>query len=309
MAGRGRGSRVAGPCLSLLPLSFDPADPVLRLFPLSDLHLERRRPEMIPPPSSPFDVLVCAGDLHEGQPEAGLATVRALAGGRPVVLVPGNHEHYAPTGDGRSAPELLAALEREVARLNGLGARIHLLQGGQAVVIGGVRFVGTTLWSDWSLAGRWLTEDTPDRPDDPVAFAAARMTDPVTGSREYRGSIRRADGAPWSPADAMEAHAREKAALLEALARPHEGPTVAVTHHPASPRAADAFRNAPGVPWWVPAFYATTVLDDLPDADRPDLWISGHFHAGHDMRIGRTRWLANPVEGKTFRSDLIVELG
>jgi predicted phosphodiesterase len=282
---------------------------VLRLFPLSDLHLERRRPEMIPPPAAPFDVLVCAGDLHEGQPEAGLATVLALAGGRPVVLVPGNHEHYAPTGDPRTAPELLAALEREVARMNGRGSRIHLLQGGQAVVIGGVRFVGTTLWSDWSLAGRWLTDDMTDRPDDPVAFAAARMTDPVTGSREYRGSIRRADRAAWSPADAMEAHTREKAALLEALARPHEGPTVAVTHHPPSPLAADAFRGAPGVPWWVPAFYATTVLDDLPDADRPDLWISGHFHAGHDKRIGRTRWLANPVEGKTFRSDLIVAVG
>ena len=80
-------------------------------------------------------------------------------------------------------------------------------------MIGGVRFVGATLWSDWSLAGRWLADDTPDRPDDPVAYAAARMTDPVTGSREYRGSIRRADRQPWSPADAMEAHSREKAAL------------------------------------------------------------------------------------------------
>ncbi|MCY1643112.1 metallophosphoesterase [Methylorubrum sp. SL192] len=282
---------------------------MLRLFPLSDLHLERRRPEMIPPPAAAFDVLVCAGDLHEGQPEAGLATVLALAGERPVVLVPGNHEHYAPTGDPRTAPELLAALEREVARLNGLGHRIHLLQGGQAAVIGGVRFVGTTLWSDWSLAGRWLTDDTADRPDDPVAYAAARMTDPVTGSREYRGSIRRADREPWSPADAMEAHLRERAAFLETLAQPHQGLTVAVTHHPPSPLAADAFRDSPGVPWWVPAFYATTILDDLPDADRPELWISGHFHAGHDLRIGRTRWLANPVEGKTFRNDLIVSVG
>ena len=280
-----------------------------RLFPLSDLHLERRLPESIPRPSQPFDVLVCAGDLHEGHPEKGLDCLIGLADGRPIVLVPGNHEHYAPTGDARTAPELLAALERAVAHRNGEGARIHLLQGGGASVIDGVRFVGTTLWSDWSLAGRWLEEDTPDRPADPVAFAAARMTDPVTGSREYRGSIRRADRAPWSPADAVAAHEREKAALLEALARPHPGPTVAVTHHPPSPRAADAFRDAPGVPWWLPAFYATTVLEDLPEARRPDLWISGHFHAGHDLRIGRTRWIANPVEGKTFRADIVAEVG
>ncbi|WP_232631346.1 metallophosphoesterase [Methylobacterium sp. Leaf118] len=287
---------------------------MLRLFPLSDLHLERRRPEAIPAPSHPFDVLVCAGDLHEGHPEKGLDALIGLAGGRPIVLVPGNHEHYAPAGDGRTAPELLAALASAVARRNREGARIHLLQGGQlqggqAAVIDGVRFVGTTLWSDWSLAGRWLDADAPDRPADPVAYAAARMTDPVTGSREYRGSIRRADQSPWSPADAMAAHAAEKAALREALAQPYAGPTVAVTHHPPSPLAADAFRDAPGVPWWVPAFYATTVLDDLADAERPDLWVSGHFHAGHDRRIGRTRWIANPVEGTTFRADLVAEVG
>ncbi|WP_147081560.1 metallophosphoesterase [Methylobacterium haplocladii] len=281
----------------------------MRLFPISDLHLERRRLDLIPRPAAPFDVMVCAGDLSEGRPEDGLAAVLALAEGQPVVLVPGNHEHYAPTGDGRTAPELLAILRREVARLNGEGARLHLLENGMGTVIDGVRFVGTTLWSDWSLAGRWLTADTPERPEDPIAFAAARMTDPVTGSREFRGSIRNADGTAWSPADAMAAHRSERAALLAALAQPHPGPTVAVTHHPPSPRAADAFRGKPGVPWWVPAFYATTVLEDLPDAQRPVAWVSGHFHAGHDMHIGRTRWVANPVEGGTFAPDLRIEIG
>ncbi|WP_233384485.1 metallophosphoesterase [Methylobacterium sp. C25] len=279
------------------------------LFPISDLHLERRRPDLISRPSAPFDVLVCAGDLFEGHPEQGLAAVLALAGGRPVVLVPGNHEHYAPTGDPRTAPDLLDALRAEVARLAAEGARLHLLEHGASTAIDGVRFVGTTLWSDWSLAGRWLKTDTPDRPEDPVAYAAARMTDPVTGSREYRGSIRNADGSSWSPEDAMRAHRAQKAALLAALAEPHDGPTVAVTHHPPSPLAADAFRNAPGVPWWVPAFYATTVLEDLPDAQRPQAWISGHFHAGHDLRVGRTRWVANPVEGKTFSPEVRVEVG
>ena len=280
---------------------------MLRLFPISDLHLERRRPDLIPRPTDPFDLLVCAGDLWEGKPEQGLAVIRELAGNRPIVLVPGNHERYAPTGDPRTAPELLAALEAEVARLNAAGgAPIHLLQCGRSVVIAGVRFVGATLWSDWSLAGRWLAEDDPVRPDDPVAYAAARMTDPVTGSREYRGSIRKADGSAWSPSDAMAAHALDKAALLAALAAPHPGATVAVTHHPPSPLAADAYRDAPGVPWWVPAFYASTVLDDLPQAHRPALWISGHFHAGHDMRVGATRWLANPVEGVTFSPDRII---
>ena len=222
--------------------------------------------------------------------------------------MPGNHERYAPTGDPRTAPELLAHLEAEAARLDGLGAGIHLLQGSAACVIGGVRFVGTTLWSDWSLAGRWLAPDAPERPADPIADAAARMTDPVTGSREFLGAIRNADGRPWRPADAMAAHARERTALLAKVREPHDGPTVVVTHHPPSPRAADAYRNASGVPWWVPAFYASTVLDDLGDGERPDLWISGHFHAGHDRAVGRCRWVANPVEGAGYRSDFFIDV-
>lgn len=280
----------------------------MRIFPVSDLHLERRRLDLIAPPAAPFDLLVCPGDLHEGHPERGLAALLHLAQARPVVLVPGNHERYAPTGDGRTATELLAALEAEVARLNALGARIHLLQRSQSRVIDGVRFVGTTLWSDWTLAGRWLAPDAPDRPADPVAYAAARMTDPVTGSREYLGAIRKADGSPWQPADAMAEHRIERAALHAALRIPHDGPTVVVTHHPASPLAADRFRDAPGVPWWVPAFYASTALDDLADPERPELWISGHFHAGHDMAVGRCRWVSNPVEGTTYRSDLVVDV-
>ncbi|KQO41526.1 metallophosphoesterase [Methylobacterium sp. Leaf85] len=283
----------------------------MRLFPISDLHLERRRPETIARPDAPFDVLVCPGDLYEGRPEAGLAALRGIAQGRPIVLVPGNHEHYAPTGDSRTAPALIAALEAEVTRINdeGEGAPVHLLNHGACVVLDGVRFVGTTLWSDWALADRWLDETVPDRPADPVAYAAARMTHPVTGSREFRGSIRKGDGSVWSPADAMAAHLAQKAELAAALAAPHAGPTVVVTHHPASPLAADAFRAIPGVPWWVPAFYATTALDDLPEASRPDLWVSGHFHAGHDLRIGRTRWIANPVEGGTYSAERFVEVG
>lgn len=273
----------------------------MRLFPLSDLHLERRPLAAVPPPSQPFDVMVCAGDVWEGEPERGLSALLQLAGERPVVLVPGNHERYAPAGDPRTAPDLLAALRAGVEAINREASRerVVLLEGGEARVIDGVRFVGATLWSDWRLAGRWLSPDTPDRPDDPVAYAAARMTDPATGSREYR-AIRRGDGTPWTPQAAMEAHAADRAALMAAFARPHPGPTVAVTHHPPIAEAADRFRDAPGVPWWVPAFYATTLLADLPDAHRPALWISGHFHAAHDLALYGTRCLSNPVEGRSF---------
>ncbi|MCF4125083.1 metallophosphoesterase [Methylobacterium sp. SyP6R] len=281
----------------------------MRLFPLSDLHLERRPLAAVTAPTHPFDVMVCAGDVWEGEPERGLAALLQLSGERPVVLVPGNHERYAPAGDPRTAPELLAALRAGVEAINREASRerVVLLEGGETRIIDGVRFVGATLWSDWRLAGRWLSPDTPDRPADPVAYAAARMTDPATGSREYR-AIRQGDGTPWTPQAAMDAHAADKAAMMAALARPHPGPTVAVTHHPPIAEAADRFRDAPGVPWWVPAFYATTLLADLADADRPALWVSGHFHAAHDLALHGTRCLANPVEGRTFAPERVVEV-
>ncbi|ACL60798.1 metallophosphoesterase [Methylobacterium nodulans] len=281
--------------------------PALRLFPLSDLHLERRKPADLPALAPDFDVLVCAGDVWEGQPERGLAVLLALAGERPVVLVPGNHEHYAPAGDPRTAPALLAALAGEVERINREAGRtrIALLRAGAATMIRGVRFVGATLWSDWSLAGRWLRADAPGRPADPVAYAAARMTDPLTGSREFR-AIRLGDGSAWTPEAAMAAHAEDRARLAASLALPHAGPTVAVTHHPPIAEAADRYRDAPGVPWWVPAFYATTMLDDLPAAHRPALWVSGHFHAGHDLLLHGTRCVANPVDGRSFDAGKIV---
>ncbi|MGY2049408.1 metallophosphoesterase [Methylobacterium sp. JK268] len=279
----------------------------LRLLPLSDLHLERRKPADLPPLAEAFDVLVCAGDVWEGQPERGLAVLLALAGDRPVVLVPGNHEHYAPAGDRRTAPALLAALAAEAERINREAGwrRIALLRAGEGTVIAGVRFVGATLWSDWSLAGRWLAPDAPARPADPVAYAAARMTDPLTGSREFR-AIRLGDCSPWTPEAAMAAHARDRARLEAALAVPHAGPTVVVTHHPPIAESADRYRDAPGVPWWVPAFYATTLLEDLAPAARPVLWISGHFHAAHDLVLHGTRCVANPVEGKSFDPGRVV---
>ncbi|KAA2237476.1 metallophosphoesterase family protein [Salinarimonas soli] len=272
----------------------------MRLFILSDLHLERRALESIAVEAS-FDALVCAGDLWEGEPRAGVRAVAALSRGRPAVIVPGNHDHYrsGPT-DPRAWPDLLAEQGEEAERLG-----IAVLRGGASVEIAGVRFVGATLWSDWALAARWAP---PGGAADAVAEASARVLDARTGSREYRGAILGADGRPWSPRDAMAAHERDKAALAAALAAPFAGPTVAVTHHPPLVEIVDPYRGEPGVPWWLPAFYGTRALAELPEAARPAVWVSGHFHAGHDVMAGRTRCVANPVEGRTYRPDLVVEV-
>ena len=41
----------------------------IRILPISDIHMERRKLKEIPALDQSFDVLACAGDLYEGQPE------------------------------------------------------------------------------------------------------------------------------------------------------------------------------------------------------------------------------------------------
>jgi hypothetical protein len=63
------------------------------------------------------------------------------------------------------------------------------------------------------------------------------------------------------------------------------------------------------VPWWVPAFYGSTMLAGLPEPLRPDLWIFGHFHARYDAVEDGTRCVANPVAAADYEAGFVVDLG
>jgi predicted phosphodiesterase len=288
----------------------------MRLFVLSDLHLEKHSPARLPVPSAEFDVLVCAGDLWEGEPERGVRAVATLADGRPAIIVPGNHDRYRKgRDDPRTAADLLRAMESEARRLNERAGfqSISILHSGQATSVGAVTFVGGTLWTDWSLAGRWLdgnlaARGLPLTSEGALEAAITYVTDPETGSREYLGDMAPENGRPWSPHEAMAAHRRDRGLIREALEQPRAGPLVVVTHHMPLPGPVDAYRGGEGVPWWIPAFYCSTFLEELPDGLRPDLWISGHFHAPHDVSCGRTRCVANPVAAAAFDPSFVVEI-
>ena len=81
-----------------------------------------------------------------------------------------------------------------------------------------------------------------------------------------------------------------------------------VTHHAPLTEILEPYRGRPGVPWWIPAFYASSLLADLPQAIRPTLWVSGHFHAMHDLWIAGTRCVANPVAAADYAPDWIIDL-
>lgn len=107
----------------------------MRLHVLSDLHFGFGAMER---PPIDADVVVLAGDV--ARPREAVAW--AMGFGRPVLYVLGNHEVYGSSIEGA----------RREARALCRGSRVHLLDDDE-IVIDGVRFLGTTLWTDFRLFG------------------------------------------------------------------------------------------------------------------------------------------------------------
>jgi Icc-related predicted phosphoesterase len=279
----------------------------MHLFVLSDLHLERRPLAEVRTPADHYDVLVCAGDIWEGEPRKGLQALTHLAAGRPVLVVPGNHDRYrSGPDDPRTAAQMLDTMRDEAQRISASSSGpVTILDNGDQALVAGITFVGATLWTDWMLAGLWRPDIDPGQA---IRAAVDFVTDAATGSREYRGAMLGDDGQVWHPDEAMRRHHHHREALERTLAASRSRPVVAVTHHAPLTEIVEPYRDQPGVPWWIPAFYGSTILTDLPDAIRPDLWISGHFHAAHDLRIARTRCVANPVAAADYNPNLIINL-
>ncbi len=237
----------------------------MRIWVLSDLHVDIR--SWSPPrPAPDHDVLVVAGDVRERLTKRVLPWLaRNFEGlGRPIVYVPGNHDFY------RSNYDVEVRRAPEVAR--DLGITL-LLDGSGPAVVGGARFVGATLWTDYRIAG-----------DRAASMDAARLR--MNDHRLIRAST---DYRRFAPRYAEILHGRALAALDRALAEPFEGPTVVVTHHAPAPGSLDGGVSRETLD----GSYASD-LTALIESRRPDLWIHGHVHRDRDYRIGMTRVVANP---------------
>src|SRR6266850_2298859 len=106
----------------------------LRIRIYSDLHLEFAP---FVPPANDAGVIVLAGDIGNGA--AGIEWAREAFSG-PVIYLAGNHEYYE--GEFEAVQQAMGTAAREFA--------VMLLDCSEAVV-DGVRFLGCTLWTDYSL--------------------------------------------------------------------------------------------------------------------------------------------------------------
>jgi hypothetical protein len=254
----------------------------VKLLLLSDLHLEFAPFAPDPQAVDEADVVVLAGDIDKGA--KGIRWAAETFPGKPVVYVAGNHEFYGGQWD--------ATLAEMRAEAKPLG--IHFLED-DAVELGGIRFVGCTLWTDFNYFPSAGLERRKG------SMQAAAMQDAERGMNDFR--LIKADPLPdvqntagSTRGDRLTAQHtldRHKWSLgflgveLNGGGLPPTRTVVVVHHAPraesVAPRYADHSLN--------PAF-ASRLPDDLLTG--ATLWVHGHTHASCSYQVGSTRVECNP---------------
>ena len=203
------------------------------------------------------DVLVLAGDIHNGT--AGIEVFKVWP--MPIVYVSGNHDVWG-----------CADLDERMAEMRQActGTSIHFLEK-DAIVIDGVRFLGTTLWTDYLLFGFDVRPYIMD-------YCGRSMND------HSRINVA---GNGITPLQLLTRHEASVAWLTAQLAQPFDGKTVVVTHH--APHLASV------VSWHKSEYLVAAYASDLMHLmDVPTLWLHGHVHVSVDYCVRNTRIASNP---------------
>ncbi|WP_427914829.1 metallophosphoesterase [Ramlibacter sp. MMS24-I3-19] len=265
----------------------------MKLHLLSDLHIEFADYEPDARACAAADVIVLAGDIDVGV--KGIAWARRVFANKPVIYVCGNHEFYS--GHWTATLEEL----RAAALMHG----VQFLEDDQ-VVIGGVRFLGAALWTDFAYLGEQ---------ERPAAMAMYR-----SGLQDCRLIARQTSTVgrdPLQPSDVLLRHRTSREWLQRALSAAFSGPTVVVTHHlPHRKSVAARFELDPLTPGFA---------SNLPESliTRADLWLHGHTHDSCHYVVTEgavhARVVCNPrgypldrrrsrFENKDFESALLLEV-
>jgi predicted phosphodiesterase len=260
-----------------------------RLWVISDLHLDHvgnRAIDLTPPGDA--EIAIVAGDIG-GMLHNAVAVVARITAGLPTIIVAGNHDYYA---DGPSPRPTMAQILDRARDAASRHAHMHILEC-DAVVIEGVRFLGTTLWTDGWTAAR-------DRLWSPrAAFAEIEK-----GMNDYR-KIRTGPTTRHRLRlrDTRGIHERSVAWLRSAMAETSDEPTVVVTHHGPDPGSGSDGEMASA--YW-------SDLRELIAEGRPDVWVHGHTHKFRDDVVSETRMVSNPLgyprERTGFDVDLLIKV-
>lgn len=115
----------------------------MKIHLLSDLHLETGPYEL--PPDLDCDVIVAAGDISNGT--KGVEWLKTLKTDVPIIYTAGNHEFWST----RNNPVDMFQIARDIKK-SAEGSNVKFLDN-ESVIIGDVRFIGATLWTNLGSTG------------------------------------------------------------------------------------------------------------------------------------------------------------
>lgn len=260
----------------------------MKLALYSDLHLELMRGELWQPPPLDVDVVILAGDIgrHTHGLDWAANAFRQAPVSPEIVYVVGNHEYYDA--------HLGMLAELRAPRYERMG--VHFLER-NVCHWPGVRILGCTLWSGFTLHGTDAIE--------------RGMADARRSINDY-WMIRAHDGQRLEPRDTWKLHRNAVHWLDAELAEPFDGKTVVVTHFAPHRRCVpEKFEGSDLSPYFV------TDLAWLMEKHRIDVWCFGHTHTNCDFVaengcrvVSNQLGYANEVAvGDTgFRPELVIEV-
>lgn len=215
------------------------------------------------------DALLAAGDIFDGPKRDQIERFLAHTEGTPTLLITGNHDPYTSRRD------------KTFRVLREAFANTHVtVLANESVVMGGVRIVGTDLWSDFELLGGG------DRRMEAMRRAGRAMND-------YRRITFKTDEGRFrrlKPEDTLQWHIQARAFIDHEL-RTSPEPIALLTHHAPFPDSIPARYQGNDLS---PAF-ASDLTALFGEAGRwPAVCIHGHIHQGVRHQLTHTTLLANP---------------
>lgn len=244
-------------------------------------------------------MIVVAGDVDAGFDTGTYRLFSEMLRSSPqahIIYVPGNHEFYGKD---------ILAFRDELRKFcgsvsaggefeDGLDKRFHLLDNDK-VIINQVRFLGSTLWTNFELFNESQKQSCMEE-------AARRLND---------FHYIKIDGRRFTPQDSIDLHEQAVQWLEMKLKEPFEGETVVVTHHaPSFASVVPHYQHDP-----LSACYASK-LDHLMGYSK--LWLHGHTHSSLDYEIEGTRIVCNPRgyarnehsnENRSFQPAMVISVG
>jgi Icc-related predicted phosphoesterase len=255
----------------------------VKLWIISDLHLEFRARGFDLKPPADADVCVVAGDVCVRTPARAVRLLAEAITRIPVVYVAGNHEFYGGfIVDG--VRDAVVEADRH--------PNMHFLEN-ETRLIDGILFAGATLWTDFDLEGNR---------DASMRFSGMEISD-----FQRAGWCKR----PFSklrPYHTLRKHHESREFLNRFLADYRRNRTVVVTHTaPSAASLPSDFRSTPAA-----AAFASN-LTSMIETRGPELWVHGHVHRACDYMVGATKVICNPrgypnEDATGFIQDLVVEI-